>query len=74
MKLDKYWSGLYIVKLTEKKKEYTLRTFMNENKAHRFANRILKKYDYKIQLDVHYLILPKHKRSKGYVKGAEYNE
>ena len=74
MKLDKYWSGLYIVTLIEKGEEYTIRTFMNGHKAHRFKDRILKKYDYKIDLVVQYLILPKHKKSSGYKKAAKFND
>ena len=64
MKLDKWWSGLYSVVLTEKEETYTIKVFMNGDKAHRFLRRINKKYNYALDLTVEYLILPKHKNSR----------
>ena len=64
MKLDKYWSGIYQVIITEKGDDYVMGTFMNENKAHKLKDKISKAYNHELEINVVYTILPKHKRSK----------
>ena len=64
MRLDKYWSGIYQVIITEKDNEYIMGMFMNEKKAHKLERKIDKKYNYLLDIKVVYTILQKHKRSK----------